>query len=168
MGFTNKINIFPLILIVSLLTSCVTTDNGVEQEQIDKPFIPTQDNEIFIGATLTPFLPEPAQILFVNDDAAIQAALAEKLGVSGEGLQVTFAENTGSHAKGEVRDEYFLAYKDNNSWIIVYAGLANPPCQDVIASQFPAEMVPECVDEENNLVVRVGETEAAATKVVTG
>ena len=42
-------------------------------------FFPTQDNEVSIGATLTPFLPEPAQIPFVNDDAAIQAALAEKL-----------------------------------------------------------------------------------------
>lgn len=157
----NRINIFAFVLIFSLLTACIALDNRVNQEQVDEADSTPQVNGASLPATPTPFLPEPTSSPIVNDDIAIRGALAADFGVSQAELQVSLAENTGLHAKGQVGDEYFLAFKQNSTWIIVYVGLANPPCLDIIQLNFPVEMVPECVDEENNQVIRIAQLEAA-------
>ena len=56
-----------------------------------------------------------------------------------------------------IRDS-FLAAQDEGEWVIVYDGQAMPPCRDIEAYQFPIDMVPECLDESDSLVVRKGGT----------
>lgn len=161
MKASARAKLLALALMFCLLSACVTQDDIVDQKEIDEPSNIPQVNEGTLRITPTPFLPETSMSPIVNDDIAIRAALNEQIGVTEEELGIFLAENTGLHAKGEVGGEYFLAYKDEDSWVIVYVGLANPPCQAIIDAQFPVEMVPECMDEENNLVIRVPAIEAA-------
>lgn len=161
MAASERVKIIALALMIWLLSACVSQKETVIGEEINEPMITAQVNGASLQITPTPFLPEPAISPSVNDDVAIRAALTEQFGFSEDDTGIALAKNTGMHAKGEIGEEYFLAYKDEDSWIIVYKGLANPPCQAIIDSQFPVEMVPECMDEENNVVIRVQEIEAA-------
>lgn len=161
MATSSGVKIFALALMLCLLSACAAQDDGVDQGDIDSSLNILQPDEGSPLITPTPFLPQTMTTPIVNDDVAIRAALIERFGVSEDEADIALAANTGLHAKGEVGEEYFLAYKEENSWIILYVGLANPPCQAIFSAQFPVEMVPECVDEENNTVIRIPETEAA-------
>ena len=157
----DQVKIIVLVLILCLLSGCVTQGSEVDQEGINEPSNILQVDGVSLPITPTPFLPEPLTSPIVNDDVAIRTVLIERMGSLVNELGISLAENTGLHAKGEVGDEYFLAYKDDSGWNIAYVGLANPPCQVIIDAQFPIEMVPECMDEENNVVILVPATEAA-------
>jgi hypothetical protein len=80
----------------------------------------------------------------VSDESAIRSALAAHLGVDTNGLSVTIKENTGTHARGNVDNGYFLAAKVNENWMIVADGQGVIDCNAIAQYTFPASMVPEC------------------------
>jgi hypothetical protein len=51
---------------------------------------------------------------------------------------------------------YFLAVKLDGQWVAVYDGQANPYCREVDLYAFPSGMVPECLSDSNQLIVRSG------------
>lgn len=103
----------------------------------------------------------PIEIDTDSENKLVKQAVLNKLGFSEEEVAFTISENTGTHAKGNIREvdaiggAYWLAAKDQNgNWVLVYNGQANPPCEGVDLYDFTAKMVPECMDENNQLFVR--------------
>ena len=82
----------------------------------------------------------------VSEESAIRSALAAHLGVDANALSVTIKENTGTHARGNVDNGYFLAAKVNGNWVIVADGQGAIECNVVTQYDFPSSMVPECTD----------------------
>ena len=93
-----------------------------------------------------------------GEEAAIAAAFSAHLGMELDALVVTISEVAGQHAKGGVPGGYFLATKEGDRWVIVHDGQTYPPCEAIEAYEFPIEMVPECLDENDNVVTRSEET----------
>jgi hypothetical protein len=95
-----------------------------------------------------------------DDSVAIKSALADKLGVAEDSLDVSVSENTGTHAKGGVREigveggAYWIAAKVGDQWVIVYDGHANPTCAEIAPYDFPSSMVPECYAADGSVVTR--------------
>lgn len=101
--------------------------------------------------------PEPV----VDDTALITKALVVKTGIAADVIDVTVSTKTDKLAKGlvsakgeETGGGYFLAAKVNGDWVIVFDGQSTPPCSAVNPYNFPASMVPECVDSSDNIVTR--------------
>lgn len=91
----------------------------------------------------------------LDDDAlALRRALAARFGVSPDEIAFVITEQTEEHATGGVPGGYFLAAREEGTWVIVYDGQATPSCTEIAPYNFPVDMVPECLDGENNLVVR--------------
>lgn len=97
----------------------------------------------------------------VDDTALITKALVTKTGIAANIIDVTVSTKTDKLAKGlisakgeEVGGGYFLAAKVNDGWVIVFDGQSTPPCASINPYNFPASMVPECVDVSGNLVTR--------------
>jgi hypothetical protein len=93
-------------------------------------------------------------VVRIGDDLLIGEALAAYLDVPLEDLDYLVGQKTFMHAKGNVSNGYFLAFKGDREWIIAYGGQAYPPCSQIDANWFPTDMVPECLDENDNLVTR--------------
>lgn len=96
-----------------------------------------------------------------DDEALIKTAMAAKLGKEEDEIDFSVSENTGTHAKGNVKDVgsetgggYWLAAKGDDGWVIVYDGQANPTCEQIAPYDFQADMVPECLDENGDVVER--------------
>jgi len=91
---------------------------------------------------------------------AIKKAVYEKTGLTSEVADVTVSEYTSSYAKGGVKEKeavggaYFIAAKVDNEWICVYDGQSHPTCEQLEPYDFPKEMVPECLDGDNEVVER--------------
>ena len=71
------------------------------------------------------------------------------------------SQKDGAFAKGfvgakgkEVGGGYFLAVKSSGKWIIAFDGQSTPGCEQVNPYNFPATMVPECLDAGGNLIKR--------------
>ena len=102
----------------------------------------------------------PVPLPTPNDVAAIKSALAEKLGVTEDSLEVTISENIGTHAKGNVKEleavggAYWIAAKVGDYWVIVYDGQANPTCAEITPYDFPSSMVPECYAADGSVITR--------------
>ena len=101
--------------------------------------------------------PEPV----ADDTALITKALVTKTGIAADVIDVTISTKTDKLAKGlvgakgeEVGGGYFLAAKVNDNWVIVFDGQSTPPCSSVNPYNFPASMVPECLDASGNIVTR--------------
>jgi len=146
-----------LLLVFSALSGC----GGVFE--VDVEVTPESGAAVIASTTIpqatqTPAPVEPTSSQTIDDDAAIQVALAEKLGISVELSDIHITQNTGTHATGSVFNGYFLAAKQAGTWEIIYDGQATPNCQDIEAYGFPISMVSECLDENNSLIVR-GETQ---------
>ena len=138
------------LLIILTLPACGTFEVGIENN-----FVPeTPEMSAVPESTAVPTSQPETQIPIMNDEQAIAAALAEKLGQPVDQLAISFAALTGQHAMGGVSNGYFLAAKQGDSWIVVYDGQATPACEDIDLYQFPADMVPECLGHTNQLVVR--------------
>jgi hypothetical protein len=93
-------------------------------------------------------------VLRMDDDLLIGEALAAYLDVPLEDLDYLVGQKTARHARGNVSNGYFLAFKGDREWIIAYGGQAYPPCSQIDTYWFPTDMVPECLDENDNLVTR--------------
>lgn len=102
--------------------------------------------------TLIELTPTP----FNEDELAIRRALAFRLGVAAEDLQFAIDQNNGTHVIGNVSNGYFIAVNDQGSWAILYDGQGTPSCQFIEQFLAPIDMVPECLDANNNLVIRGG------------
>ena len=158
MKSNNYLILSTLLLAILALTACGTFEIGLEGKVTPLFSIESEANP----PEGTPIIPmeQPTEIPVINDDTAIQEALAHSLGVSIEELEFSISENTGAFAKGGVSNGYFLAAKDGEGWVILYDGQAAPPCQPVDEYQFPFDMVPECMAAGNQVVTRQGSAEA--------
>jgi hypothetical protein len=156
-----------------LTVSPVNETSQPETNQPTPPPVATTE----IQATTQPDaeirLEETAQL---EDDAeAIRAALIEKTGIGADKLEFAVAQNSGLHARGTLKHKddpggaYFIAAKVDDRWVIVYDGQATPACTAIAPYEFPVDMVPECLDGNNNLVVRgVPMKEAEAGLMIVG
>ena len=99
---------------------------------------------------------------FTEEDAkAIKTVLADKLGNSEENLDFSVSQKTATNAKGNVREKtsevgggYWLAAKTDSGWKIVYDGQSTPTCSQIAHYDFPASMVPECLNSSGNVISR--------------
>jgi hypothetical protein len=80
--------------------------------------------------------------------------LADHLGLSPDETDSVIAQQTEAYATGGLPGAYFLAAKQDGVWVIVYDGQATPACGEIAPYNFPVDMVPECLDARNNLVIR--------------
>lgn len=94
------------------------------------------------------------------DEAFIKAAVLERVGLEEEEVEFTITTNTGTHAKGNIREVeavgggYWLAAKAEGEWVAVYDGQAHPTCEEIEPYDFPTDLVEECLDDEGNVVTR--------------
>jgi len=91
--------------------------------------------------------------------------LSEKLEVEPETLLITVNENTGEYAAGSIgftdapMGAAFLAAKVEGRWKLVFDGNGTVPCENLEEVDFPVDMMPECWDEENMVLIdRTAET----------
>lgn len=128
-----------------------------EDEVIEEELLVDEDATEAAEATEGAELITPAEL---DETSLIMDAVLERVGLNEEDVVFTVTINTGTHAKGNIRDVgavgggYWLAVKSGGKWVAVYDGQANPPCEDVDLYNFPSDMVPECMDDNNQLVTR--------------
>ena len=95
-----------------------------------------------------------------SDLKALKKAMADRHHKNENETIITISKNNGTHAAGGVRFEgeisggWFLAAKRGNEWVIVADGNGTVSCEVIEPWRFPADMVPECVDKEGNLINR--------------
>lgn len=129
--------------------------DDTSQEETDQPTPPTvttteiQSTEPPIQDTSQEETDQPA-----DNASVLRIALAAHFDVSPDEIEFVIAEQTEEHATGGLPGGYFLAAREAGAWVIVYDGQATPTCEEIAPYDFPIAMVPECLDAENNLVVR--------------
>lgn len=104
----------------------------------------------------------PSPLPTVDETNLIKQAVFAKTGLDETKAEVSIGQNTGKHAKGNIREleavggAYWLAAKSAESadWICVYDGQANPSCSQIAPYNFPKDMVPECLDASGKVVKR--------------
>lgn len=102
----------------------------------------------------------PAANAEADETELIKNAVYAKTGLNKTNAEVTVSFNNGSYAKGGVKEfsaiggAYFLAAKTASGWTAVYDGQAQPPCNEINLYNFPASLVPECLDSSGNVVSR--------------
>lgn len=155
-----------LIIIIALLASFVIYllfSARLKQETSPTPTTPTVQvtptPEITPTLAITP-TPLATPTTAVDDTKLIKQAILNKLGLTENQAVVTISQNTGQYAKGGVKEVeavgggYFLAAKVGGNWVIVYDGQANPTCAQLAPYNFPIDMVPECLDNNDKVVKR--------------
>jgi hypothetical protein len=101
-------------------------------------------------------VPQPT----VDESALIKQAVYKKTGLDAVKAEVTINQNTGTHAKGNIKEfeavggAYWLAAKTDAGWICAYDGQSHPSCEQIAPYNFPKDMVPECLDKDNKVVAR--------------
>lgn len=112
--------------------------------------IPEQEETV---STTTP-------IPTTDEIEAIKQTVYAKTGLNKEEAEVTISLNTGTHAKGLIREygtvsgAYWIAAKSGGNWVGVYSGQAHPTCAEIDPYNFPTDMVPQCMDQSMNVVDR--------------
>jgi hypothetical protein len=162
--YTNKILTLSLVIIALLfLAACGTFEIGIESNTILEPTIQTVEGPS--ESTAIPTLEEPIPIPpegeptaqpDLSDEAQIGAALAERLGFAIGEVPFALTHLAEEHAAGSISNGYFLAAKLDGQWVVVYDGQASPYCREVDLYAFPSGMVPECLSDDNQLIVRSG------------
>lgn len=95
-----------------------------------------------------------------DESALIKQSVYAKTGLSPSQAEVTITQNTGTHAKGNIKEfdavggAYWLAAKTASGWVVVYDGQSTPSCNQVNPYNFPASMVPECLNPAGKLITR--------------
>lgn len=104
----------------------------------------------------TPTQPSAQQ----QDQEKITQAMATRHGKSPAEVELTVTTNTGAHAMGGVKftgemgGGWWLAAKENGTWIIVADGNGTVPCEAIEPYNFPVTMVPECFREATGELVK--------------
>jgi hypothetical protein len=122
-----------IIIIMSCLSGCEKLVATIEPK--------IEDNDIPNG---TPYPIPSENPVPLSDEDALKSALAAHLGMSVSDLTIVISENTGTYARGEVDNGYFLAVKVNGQWQIAADGQETLDCQVVSQYSFPSSMIPEC------------------------
>jgi hypothetical protein len=160
-----------LILVVILLAGCTLPAPQQEEENIDAivaatlaavdtlealapeaTAVPTATSEEPEPPTSTPTAevsPTP-----MSDAEQIKAALIEHLEVDIDPASITVSEIENDLARGGVPGGYFIAAKESGNWVIVHDGQTNPSCAVIEPYDFPIDWVPECMDQNGDLVQR--------------
>ncbi len=95
----------------------------------------------------------------IDETEAIKEAVFNKTGLTKNEALVTIDENTGQFAKGGIKEyeavggAYWIAAKTATGWVCVYDGQSQPTCQQIDSYNFPIDMVPECLDENGEVVI---------------
>ncbi len=96
----------------------------------------------------------------VDETQLIEEAVFKLTGLDPTKAEVTINNHTGQFATGGIKEleavggAYWLAAKVAKNWVGVYAGQAQPKCSEISPYNFPKDMVPECLDNSNNVVNR--------------
>jgi hypothetical protein len=114
----------------------------------DTPAPPTETTE-----------PEP-----LTDAEAIIVALVEYVTFELDESSVVVEEIAGNLARGGLPGANFIAAKEAGNWIIIHAGQSTPYCNVINPYAFPISWIPECLDEDDSLIVR---SEAVAAPEIT-
>lgn len=124
---------------------------------------PTLTSSVALSPSVSPtVLPLPilTPTPTVDETSLIKQAVFAKTGLDGTRAEVTITQNTGQHAKGNIREfeavggGYWLAAKADGNWVAVYDGQANPTCAQIAPYDFPTSMVPECLNASGSVVTR--------------
>ena len=96
-----------------------------------------------------------------NDEDYLKKAVSVRTGILLDKMDYKVSKNTGEYAKGLISTKgemfgggYWLAVKSNGKWEIIFDGQNTPECVLVDLPEFPADMVPECLDSLGQVVVR--------------
>jgi hypothetical protein len=154
MNATKMKIIYLAIMSAFFLAGCGTFEIGIESNTMPETNIQIVEEPVDTPS-ISPTAEPPEQPL-QSEEAAIEAALAEKLGYSIGEVPFAVTQMTENHAVGNVSNGYFLAARQDGQWVIVYDGQANPPCRDIDFTGFTSAMVPECLNENGQLIVRLG------------
>lgn len=146
--------LFIVLAIILAVTTFLLGKNqapATEKEDSDQSLnIPPQPTA-FPTIIPTPTIDEKSEIM---QAVYIAADLTE------EEADITFNEIRENHAKGLIKEKdavsgaYWLAARTEEGWVVVYDGQATPECAIVDQYEFPSDLVPECVDEEMELIIR--------------
>lgn len=154
MNITLKLLLFTTIL---FLAACSTLEVGIE-ENPEPEFPGSPNQEVPASPTLAEIVEstaEPTSTVEQSDELLIVKAIADQLGQPIDQVNINVTNIAGIYAYGSLDNGYFLAIKQGDSWQYVHAGQTNPYCRDVEAYDFPLKMVPECMDENDQVVVRM-------------
>lgn len=148
---------YVLVALITLAIVAIIAGGGILLWSM-KPGLPSA--EPTPKPTLAPEVTPTAEVTVPVEEEGktdleqIKELFAEKYSKPIEDASVNISENTGTYATGGVRfageisGAMWLAYNDGEKWIIVYDGQGTIPCESVDPYEFPAEMVPECWDED--------------------
>ena len=145
-----------LIIAVGIIAWLLLSQKSSPTQTTDKLATSSAKTE-----TTSPTVSTPTVAPVVDDTALITKALVAKTGIAADVIDVTVSTKTDKLAKGlvsakgeETGGGYFLAAKVNDGWVIVFDGQSTPDCASINPYNFPASMVPECVDSSGNIVTR--------------
>jgi outer membrane protein assembly factor BamE (lipoprotein component of BamABCDE complex) len=101
-----------------------------------------------------------------TDAEAIKAALNAYLPNPVDEGTIMVSEIVGKLARGGLPGAYFIAAKEGETWIIIYAGQATPYCNVINPYAFPTAWVPECLDEDGTLIERSEEEGSTVVEIL--
>jgi len=135
---------------------------GLKYRQIPGKVVPTPTPEVtnIPSPQPTPTPEEAAPTPTVDESGLIKQAVFKKTGLDATQAEVSINKNTGQHATGNIKEfeavggAYWLAAKTDEGWVCVYDGQSQPTCGQIDVYNFPQDMVPECLDENGQVVKR--------------
>lgn len=138
---------------------------GLKYRQIPDEVVPTPTPEVtnIPSPQPTPTIkvePTITPTPTVDESELIKEAIFKKTGLDATKAEVTINKNTGQYATGNIKEfeavggAYWLAAKTDEGWVGVYDGQAQPTCEQIDIYNFPKDMVPECLDENGEVVKR--------------
>jgi hypothetical protein len=136
--------------IVAATLAALDATETIAPENTPVPSATQPESEPSVTPTPTETLVPTPQ----TDAEAIKAALNEYLPNPVDEGTIMVSEIVGKLARGGLPGAYFIAAKDDGTWIIIYAGQATPYCNVINPYAFPTAWVPECLDEDGMLVER--------------
>jgi len=101
----------------------------------------------------------PSLATEMNHPDAIREAMAQKHDKRVEQVELEIDVLNPPYAKGGVRFQgemgggWFLAYQEDDQWVITADGNGTVPCQAVEPYDFPISMVSECWDEATSSLI---------------
>jgi len=156
-----------LLIIVALLGLAFFF--GLKFRNTTSSITPTPTPEITIEPTreITPeTIPSPTSTPNekitspTEEENLLKEAIYKKTGLSEGEASVTISKNTGKFATGGIKEyeavggAYWLAVKTDEGWLGVYDGQSQPECEQINLYNFPKDMVPECLDENGEVIKR--------------
>jgi len=148
------------IIVISLLALAFFL--GMKYRQIPDEVVPTPTPEVNNIPTPQP-TPTPEEMTptpTIDESELIKQAVFKKTGLDATKAEVTINKNTGQYATGNIKEfeavggAYWLAAKTDAGWVGIYDGQAQPTCEQIDNYNFPKDMVPECLDENGEVVER--------------